>query len=65
MHKNDKMITFLTSDIENMKLSYMSWNGKFGDTKKQDKYPNEWIWIFYIIEKRYRKGVGNDLRKHI
>ena len=37
MHKNAKAIMLLTSDIENMKLSYMFWNGKFGSTKKQDK----------------------------
>lgn len=49
------MMAFLTSD---MKLSHMSWIWELVCKKKQNQTPNQWTWIFYIIEKVYRKVVG-------
>lgn len=57
--KNDKMMAFLTSD---MKLSHMSWIWELVCKKKQNQTPNQWTWIFYIIEKVYRKVVGMTWR---
>lgn len=40
----------------------MSWNEKFGGTKKQDKSPDQWIWMVYIIEKELEVTWENTIK---